>query len=101
MVVLDPPRKGCEPKLLETVAAMAPERVVYVSCNPATLARDLKLPAEKGYAVTEVQPVDMFPHTSHIECVVFDGDSCYGIQAFQPLFSGRFELWWPAQPRAA
>lgn len=70
VVVVDPPRKGCEPVVLETIANMAPERVVYVSCNPATLARDLAILEEKGYKTVEVQPVDMFPHTAHVECVV-------------------------------
>jgi len=69
-VVLDPPRKGCEAKLLEAIANAGIERVVYVSCNPATLARDLALMAEHGYAPGPVQPVDMFPHTAHVECVV-------------------------------
>mgnify|MGYP000934301273 CR=1 FL=1 len=70
VIVLDPPRKGCEPSLLEAVAQARPLRIVYVSCNPATLARDLKLLAERGYLAREVQPVDMFPQTSHVECVV-------------------------------
>lgn len=70
VVVVDPPRGGCEPALLETISAMKPERVVYVSCNPATLARDLKYLVEAGYSIAEVQPVDMFPHTSHVETVV-------------------------------
>lgn len=68
VLVLDPPRKGCEPEVLATVAAMAVPRLVYVSCNPQTLARDLKLLAEKGYRVKHVQPVDMFPQTAHVEC---------------------------------
>lgn len=70
VVVLDPPRKGCDKQLLDTVVEMKPERVVYVSCNPATLARDLKVLSEKGYAAKEIQPVDMFPHTHHVETVV-------------------------------
>ena len=70
VIVVDPPRKGCDEKLLETIAKMAPQRVVYVSCNPATLARDLKYLAERGYELKEVQPVDMFPWTGHIECVI-------------------------------
>ena len=70
VVVLDPPRKGCSPDLIETVAGMNPERVVYVSCDPATLARDLKLFKEKGYHTEWVQPVDLFPRTAHCENVV-------------------------------
>ena len=70
VVVLDPPRKGCEIALLDAVVSMQPERVVYVSCNPATLARDLKHLDSRGYKTVEVQPVDMFPHTAHVETVV-------------------------------
>ena len=70
VIVLDPPRKGCDPALVDTVVEMAPARVVYVSCDPATLARDLKLFGEKGYKVTSVQPVDLFPRTAHCENVV-------------------------------
>ncbi|WP_425341262.1 23S rRNA (uracil(1939)-C(5))-methyltransferase RlmD [Brevibacillus borstelensis] len=69
VIVVDPPRKGCDEALLTTILEMKPERVVYVSCNPSTLARDLKVLAEL-YAVKEVQPVDMFPHTGHVECCV-------------------------------
>ena len=70
-IVVDPPRKGCDPALLETLVAMAPNKIVYVSCDPATLARDLNyLTTEGGYQVVEVQPVDMFPHTTHCETVV-------------------------------
>jgi len=70
VIVVDPPRKGCGEKLLEVIAEMGPEKVVYVSCNPATLARDLKYLSERGFEVKEVQPVDMFPQTVHVECVV-------------------------------
>lgn len=70
VIVVDPPRKGCDEKCLETIAKMHPKRVVYVSCDSATLARDLKYLCEKGYKVKKVQPVDMFPHTVAIECVV-------------------------------
>ncbi len=70
VVVVDPPRKGCDETLLRTLVDMAPDRIVYVSCNPSTLARDLKLLYSSGYEVREVQPVDMFPWTSHVECVV-------------------------------
>lgn len=69
VVVLDPPRKGCEEPVLEAIAQMAPRRVVYVSCNAASLARDLGRLAGMGYRTVEVQPVDMFPHTAHVECV--------------------------------
>lgn len=69
IVVVDPPRKGCDATLLETLIKMAPERIVYVSCDPATLARDLKILADGGYAVKSVQPVDMFPHSVHVETV--------------------------------
>lgn len=70
VVVVDPPRKGCDGRLLETILQIAPEKVVYVSCNPATLARDLAVLADGGYRVRMVQPVDMFPHTQHVESVV-------------------------------
>jgi 23S rRNA (uracil1939-C5)-methyltransferase len=68
-IVVDPPRKGCDETLLQTIIAMKPKRVVYVSCNPATLARDLRILEDGGYQTIEVQPVDMFPHTAHVECV--------------------------------
>lgn len=69
VVVIDPPRKGCTPQVIHTVADMAPSRVVYVSCDPATLARDLKLFQELGYTTEKVTPVDMFPRTAHVETV--------------------------------
>lgn len=70
VVVVDPPRKGCNQILLNTLVDMQPARIIYVSCNPSTLARDLKYLDENGYKAIEAQPVDMFPHTSHVECVV-------------------------------
>ncbi|MDC9418134.1 23S rRNA (uracil(1939)-C(5))-methyltransferase RlmD, partial [Clostridioides difficile] len=65
VVVVDPPRKGCDEKVLDTIVSMEPDRVVYVSCNPSTLARDLNYLDERGYKCLEVQPVDMFPHSVH------------------------------------
>jgi 23S rRNA (uracil1939-C5)-methyltransferase len=70
VVVADPPRAGFHPKALRSLATLAAERIVYVSCNPGTLARDLGTLCGAGYRVTAVQPVDMFPHTPHIEVVV-------------------------------
>lgn len=69
-IVIDPPRKGCEEPVLDAIAQSGVDRVVYVSCNPATLARDAKLLCDRGYSVAHVQPVDMFPHTQHVETVV-------------------------------
>ncbi|MCR5439732.1 MAG: 23S rRNA (uracil(1939)-C(5))-methyltransferase RlmD, partial [Selenomonas sp.] len=69
VVVVDPPRAGCTPTVLETFANMKPDRIVYVSCNPASLARDIALLDELGYKAEKVQPVDMFPCTSHVESV--------------------------------
>lgn len=69
VIVVDPPRKGCELSVLETIVKMQPKRVVYVSCDSATLARDLKFMVENGFKLEKVQPVDMFPHSVHVECV--------------------------------
>ena len=68
VIVVDPPRKGCDAALLKTIIEMKPKRVVYVSCNPATLARDLGILEADDYQTVEVQPVDMFPMTMHVEC---------------------------------
>lgn len=70
IILIDPPRKGCEAALLQHTAAMRPGRIVYISCDPATLARDLALLAGHGYAAREAAPVDMFPRTGHVETVV-------------------------------
>lgn len=70
VVVIDPPRKGCDEETINSIVEMNPQRVVYVSCDPATLARDLKMFATLGYQCMAVQPVDMFPYTFHIENVV-------------------------------
>ncbi|WP_080848638.1 23S rRNA (uracil(1939)-C(5))-methyltransferase RlmD [Cytobacillus gottheilii] len=69
VLVVDPPRKGCDEALLQTIIEMKPKKVVYVSCNPATLARDLRILEDGGYKTLEVQPVDMFPQTTHVECI--------------------------------
>ena len=69
VIFMDPPREGSTPQFIESVARMAPKRVVYVSCNPVTLARDLELLTRKGYKVESSTPVDMFPHSEHIETV--------------------------------
>ena len=70
VVVVDPPRKGCDAKLLDTIVTMNPEKIVYVSCDPATLARDVKVLGEKGYEVKKVRACDMFPQGGHVETVV-------------------------------
>jgi 23S rRNA (uracil1939-C5)-methyltransferase len=69
VIVVDPPRAGLHPRVVTRVAELKPARIVYVSCNPATLARDVKDFATQGYVLGEVTPFDMFPHTPHIECV--------------------------------
>ena len=69
VVVMDPPRKGCDKAVLQTLVGMAPRRLVYVSCNPQTLARDLAWLVKQGFVLDEVQPVDMFPHSMHVEAV--------------------------------
>lgn len=67
--ILDPPRSGCDEKLLKAVVSAKPNKIIYVSCNPGTLARDVKILMEKGYEFIETTPVDMFCHSSHVECV--------------------------------
>ena len=70
IVVVDPPRKGCDQATLSAIVKMAPCRLVYVSCNPATAARDCAILQQSGYSVDKVQPVDMFPRTGHVEAVI-------------------------------
>jgi len=69
VVVADPPRSGMHAKVIDQIAKLSPQRIVYVSCNPSTQARDAKLLCERGYVLNGIQPVDMFPHTDHIEAV--------------------------------
>ncbi|MBU0753800.1 MAG: methyltransferase domain-containing protein, partial [Planctomycetes bacterium] len=69
IVIIDPPRAGMNPKALRRLIRMAPARMLYISCNPATFARDAATLAEAGYTLPEVRPVDMFPHTMHIEVI--------------------------------
>ena len=70
VVIVDPPRTGCDDKLLQTIIQVKPNRLVYVSCNPSTLAKDCAQLLKAGFKLEELQPVDMFPHTSHVECVI-------------------------------
>jgi 23S rRNA (uracil1939-C5)-methyltransferase len=69
VLVIDPPRNGMHPKVVEEILVIGPERIVYISCNPATQARDVKLLCNEKYRLIKLQPVDMFPHTFHIENV--------------------------------
>lgn len=72
VVLLDPPRTGCDRSVLDTLTAMQPAQIIYISCKPATLARDLQVLCEQGnYRLTHVQPADFFPQTAHVECVAF------------------------------
>jgi 23S rRNA (uracil1939-C5)-methyltransferase len=67
VAVLNPPRKGCDEQALRRVAFLAPDKLIYVSCSPESLARDLAVLARLGYSCSEIQPVDMFPQTMHVE----------------------------------
>ena len=69
-IIVDPPRKGCSKETLDAIVQIAPDRLVYVSCDPATLARDVRILMEEGYRLEKIQPVDMFPNTVHVETVV-------------------------------
>jgi len=67
---MDPPRAGSDEKFLTSLCTLAPERIVYISCNPVTLARDLEFIVKNGYKVNKMIPVDMFPNTSHVETII-------------------------------
>ena len=68
--IVDPPRKGCDRALIDSIIACSLPRLAYISCDPATLARDIRLLSQGGYRLVWAQPVDMFPWTAHVECVV-------------------------------
>ena len=70
VAVVDPPRKGLDPDFIDTLSQLEPDRIVYVSCNPATQARDCQLFADQGYQLRWIQPCDLFPQTTHVESVV-------------------------------
>ena len=69
VVFMDPPRAGADKAFIGALCSIAPKRIVYISCNPETLARDLRLLCAGGYKAETICPVDMFPHTQHVECV--------------------------------
>ena len=68
VVIMDPPRAGSDIKFLKSLVKLSPKKVVYISCNPETLARDLMFLSKNRYKIRKIQPVDMFPHTEHVEC---------------------------------
>ena len=70
VVILDPPRIGCNKKVLEAITENNLKKIIYVSCNPNTLTRDLEILNSKNYKIKSIQPIDMFPHSYHVECVV-------------------------------
>ena len=70
ILILDPPRAGLHPKTLKEVLKINPKKIIYVSCNPTTQARDVREFINSNYIMGKVQPIDMFPHTHHIECVI-------------------------------
>ena len=69
VALLNPPRKGCDPHFIQALAQRTPERILYISCEMSTLARDMQLLTEKGYQLCPLQPFDMFPQTMHVECL--------------------------------
>jgi 23S rRNA (uracil1939-C5)-methyltransferase len=69
-IIIDPPRPGLHPQVVKDIIKLSPSKIIYVSCNPSTQARDVKLFLESKYQISDIQPIDMFPHTPHIECVI-------------------------------
>ena len=70
VIIVDPPRVGLHSNTIEDIEEKAPKRIIYVSCNPSTQARDIKIFIENKYKISDIQPIDMFPHTPHIECII-------------------------------
>ena len=69
-IIIDPPRPGLHPDVVEDIKTLSPSKIIYVSCNPSTQARDIKILLEDNYKISDIQPIDMFPHTPHIECII-------------------------------
>ena len=69
-IIIDPPRPGLHPQVTNDIIDLSPSKIVYVSCNPSTQARDVRIFNDNGFNVDDIQPIDMFPHTPHIECIV-------------------------------
>ena len=69
-IIIDPPRPGLHPNVIKDIIKLSPSKIIYVSCNPSTQARDVKIFLEEGYKTYDIQPIDMFPHTPHIECII-------------------------------
>ena len=90
MIVVDPPRKGCDLEVLQAISAMAPKRLVMISCNSASLARDCKELEALGYHLEKAAPVDLFPRTTHVECVVLMSRIQAEIRAFRALWHQRW-----------
>mgnify|MGYP001181737395 FL=1 len=69
-VIIDPPRPGLHGDVIQDIIFLSPAKIIYVSCNPSTQARDVKIFIENEYKISDIQPIDMFPHTPHIECII-------------------------------
>ena len=106
--MIDPPRKGCSPEMIQALVRLNPRRIVYVSCNPATLARDAALLADAGWNITRAQPFDMFPRTGHCETVCLltkknfrmatHDDAAQVLSLYETAKSGAFCVWNESYP---